>query len=98
MNVFLCCNCNRYEKHSQKKGWKFDIVDIMESDLKGYKVCPYLASNLSPFFGIFDKLHYCGCCIVTSCVLFFDRKLVEQFQALVYMGNSNMKVAFIECR
>lgn len=52
MFEFLCCNCNRYEKYSQKKGWKFDIVDIMESDLKGYKVCPYLASNLSAFFEI----------------------------------------------
>lgn len=28
----------RYEKYSQKNGWKFDVVQIMESDLKGYKV------------------------------------------------------------
>ncbi|CAN7102972.1 unnamed protein product [Brassica rapa subsp. narinosa] len=26
-----------YERYSQKKGWKFDIVDITESDMKGYK-------------------------------------------------------------
>ncbi|XP_009402890.1 peptide chain release factor 1, mitochondrial isoform X3 [Musa acuminata AAA Group] len=26
-----------YEKYSQKRGWKFDVIDIMESDLKGYK-------------------------------------------------------------
>ncbi|XP_020086673.1 uncharacterized protein LOC109709035 isoform X2 [Ananas comosus] len=26
-----------YEKYSQKNGWKFDVVQIMESDLKGYK-------------------------------------------------------------
>lgn len=30
---------DRYERYSQKKGWKFDIVDITESDMKGYKVC-----------------------------------------------------------
>lgn len=32
-------NDDRYERYSQKKGWKFDIVDITESDMKGYKVC-----------------------------------------------------------
>ncbi|XP_043723208.1 peptide chain release factor 1, mitochondrial [Telopea speciosissima] len=26
-----------YERYSQKKGWRFEVVDIMESDLKGYK-------------------------------------------------------------
>ncbi|KAM0946589.1 putative peptide chain release factor class I, peptide chain release factor 1 [Dioscorea sansibarensis] len=26
-----------YEKYSQKKGWRFEVVDIMESDLKGYR-------------------------------------------------------------
>ncbi|KAJ8478184.1 hypothetical protein OPV22_021911 [Ensete ventricosum] len=26
-----------YEKYSQKMGWKFDVIDIIESDLKGYK-------------------------------------------------------------
>ncbi|CAN7006777.1 unnamed protein product [Brassica oleracea var. botrytis] len=26
-----------YERYSQKKGWQFDIVDITESDMKGYK-------------------------------------------------------------
>ncbi|KAK9136560.1 hypothetical protein Sjap_007154 [Stephania japonica] len=26
-----------YEKYSQKKGWKFEIVDVVESDLRGYK-------------------------------------------------------------
>ncbi|CAH2057686.1 unnamed protein product [Thlaspi arvense] len=26
-----------YERYSQKKGWKFEIVDITESDMKGYK-------------------------------------------------------------
>ncbi|KAL7082108.1 hypothetical protein ACP275_14G080100 [Erythranthe tilingii] len=26
-----------YEKYSQKKGWKFEVLDVAESDLKGYK-------------------------------------------------------------
>ncbi|WOL10645.1 hypothetical protein Cni_G19404 [Canna indica] len=26
-----------YEKYARKRGWKFDLIDIMESDLKGYK-------------------------------------------------------------
>ncbi|GMN52199.1 hypothetical protein TIFTF001_021353 [Ficus carica] len=26
-----------YEKYSQKKGWKFEVVDVTESDLRGYK-------------------------------------------------------------
>ncbi|PON43222.1 Peptide chain release factor [Parasponia andersonii] len=26
-----------YEKYSLKKGWKFEVVDVTESDLKGYK-------------------------------------------------------------
>ncbi|KAM6541367.1 hypothetical protein CsatB_005814 [Cannabis sativa] len=26
-----------YERFSQKKGWKFEVVDVTESDLKGYK-------------------------------------------------------------
>lgn len=28
----------RYEKYSQNKGWKFEVLDVSESDLKGYKV------------------------------------------------------------
>eukprot|EP00268_Persea_americana_P050701 TRINITY_DN5533_c0_g1_i1.p1 TRINITY_DN5533_c0_g1~~TRINITY_DN5533_c0_g1_i1.p1 ORF type:complete len:244 (-),score=58.33 TRINITY_DN5533_c0_g1_i1:22-753(-) len=43
-----------YEKHSQKKGWKFDIVDIMESDLKGYKE----ASGAISGSGVYGKLKY----------------------------------------
>ncbi|KAL3621407.1 hypothetical protein CASFOL_036319 [Castilleja foliolosa] len=26
-----------YEKYSQKKGWRFEVLDVAESDLKGYK-------------------------------------------------------------
>ncbi|ERN02009.1 uncharacterized protein LOC18430109 [Amborella trichopoda] len=26
-----------YERYSQKRGWRFEVVDVMESDLKGYK-------------------------------------------------------------
>ncbi|KAG8390513.1 hypothetical protein BUALT_Bualt01G0091200 [Buddleja alternifolia] len=32
MNIF-----KMYEKYSLKKGWKFEILDVAESDLKGYK-------------------------------------------------------------
>lgn len=43
----------RYERYSQKKGWKFEVVDIAESDLKGFKVlCPLRSSTSivsSPF-------------------------------------------------
>ena len=28
-----------YERYSLKKSWKFEVVEIAESDLKGYKVC-----------------------------------------------------------
>jgi hypothetical protein len=34
--------CYRYEKYAQKNGWKFDVIDIMESAVKGYKVQPLL--------------------------------------------------------
>lgn len=27
-----------YEKYAQKNGWKFDVIDIMESAVKGYKL------------------------------------------------------------
>ncbi|KAK6164558.1 hypothetical protein DH2020_001422 [Rehmannia glutinosa] len=27
----------KHKKYSQKKGWKFDVLDVAESDLKGYK-------------------------------------------------------------
>ncbi|XP_072060456.1 peptide chain release factor 1, mitochondrial-like [Arachis hypogaea] len=27
-----------YEKYAHKNGWKFEVVDIAQSDLKGYKV------------------------------------------------------------
>ncbi|KAF6167163.1 hypothetical protein GIB67_029801 [Kingdonia uniflora] len=26
-----------YERYSQKKGWRFEVVDVVDSDLKGYK-------------------------------------------------------------
>lgn len=28
----------RYDKYSLKKGWKFEVLNLAESDLKGYKV------------------------------------------------------------
>ncbi|CAN6217560.1 unnamed protein product [Urochloa humidicola] len=27
-----------YEKYAQKNGWKLDVIDTMESAVKGYKV------------------------------------------------------------
>ncbi|XP_058082644.1 peptide chain release factor 1, mitochondrial isoform X2 [Magnolia sinica] len=43
-----------YEKYSHKKGWKFDIVDIMESDLKGFKE----ASGAISGPGVYGKLKF----------------------------------------
>ncbi|ONK63059.1 uncharacterized protein A4U43_C07F10990 [Asparagus officinalis] len=43
-----------YEKYSQKKGWKFDVIDIAESDLKGYKE----ASGAVSGPGAFGKLKF----------------------------------------
>ncbi|KAH9625811.1 hypothetical protein KSS87_020465 [Heliosperma pusillum] len=37
-NVIAMFDCNRYERYSQKKGWKFEIVEINQSDLRGFKV------------------------------------------------------------
>lgn len=28
----------RYEGYAHKRGWKFEVVDVTESDLKGIKV------------------------------------------------------------
>lgn len=42
------CSCDvRYERYSQNKGWKFEVLSIAESDLRGYKVCIF-----------FDRLVY----------------------------------------
>ncbi|OMO82258.1 Peptide chain release factor class I/class II [Corchorus olitorius] len=43
-----------YEKYSQKKGWKFEVVDITESDLKGYKEASAAISGA----GVFGKLKF----------------------------------------
>lgn len=43
-----------YEKYSQKKGWRFEIIDIMESDLKGYKE----ASGTLSGNGVYGKLKF----------------------------------------
>ncbi|PKU84883.1 hypothetical protein MA16_Dca014079 [Dendrobium catenatum] len=43
-----------YEKYSQKKGWRFEIIDIMESDLKGYKE----ASGTVSGCGAYGKLKF----------------------------------------
>ncbi|XP_015572389.1 peptide chain release factor 1, mitochondrial isoform X4 [Ricinus communis] len=43
-----------YERYSQKKGWKFEVVDITESDLKGYKEASAAISGA----GVFGKLKF----------------------------------------
>ncbi|KAJ0049569.1 hypothetical protein Pint_16694 [Pistacia integerrima] len=40
-----------YERYLQKKGWKFDVIDVTESDLRGYKVClPSCEFSCVPFY------------------------------------------------
>ncbi|XP_027350404.1 uncharacterized protein LOC113861642 [Abrus precatorius] len=43
-----------YEKYAHKKGWKFEVVDIAQSDLKGYKE----ASAAIAGVGVFGKLKF----------------------------------------
>lgn len=43
-----------YERYSQKKGWKFEVVDIAESDLKGYKQASAAISGA----GVYGKLKF----------------------------------------
>ncbi|XP_044500265.1 peptide chain release factor 1, mitochondrial-like [Mangifera indica] len=44
----------RYERYSQKTGWKFDIVDVTESDLRGYKEASAEFSGA----GVYGKLKF----------------------------------------
>ncbi|PKI35574.1 hypothetical protein CRG98_044028 [Punica granatum] len=43
-----------YERYSQKKGWKFEVVDIMESGIKGYKEASAAISGA----GVYGKLKF----------------------------------------
>ncbi|KAJ0048933.1 hypothetical protein Pint_16732 [Pistacia integerrima] len=43
-----------YERHSQKKGWKFDVIDVTESDLRGYKEASAAISGA----GVYVKLKF----------------------------------------
>ncbi|XP_021611916.1 peptide chain release factor 1, mitochondrial isoform X2 [Manihot esculenta] len=43
-----------YERYSQKKGWKYEVVDITASDLKGYKEASAAISGA----GVFGKLKF----------------------------------------
>ncbi|KAJ8899025.1 hypothetical protein K2173_008848 [Erythroxylum novogranatense] len=43
-----------YERYSQKKGWKFEVVEITESDLRGYKEASAAISGV----GVFGKLKF----------------------------------------
>ncbi|RYR68326.1 hypothetical protein Ahy_A03g014829 isoform A [Arachis hypogaea] len=55
---FFVCNGHlqnvRYEKYAHKNGWKFEVVDIAQSDLKGYKE----ASAAIVGDGAFGKLKF----------------------------------------
>ncbi|KAJ0105435.1 hypothetical protein Patl1_19387 [Pistacia atlantica] len=44
----------RYERYSQKKGWKFDVIDVTESDLRGYKEASAAISGAS----VYGKLKF----------------------------------------
>ncbi|KAJ0105437.1 hypothetical protein Patl1_19381 [Pistacia atlantica] len=44
----------RYERYSQKKGWKFDVIDVTESDLRGYKEASAAISGA----GVYGKLKF----------------------------------------
>ncbi|KAH7578190.1 hypothetical protein JRO89_XS01G0351300 [Xanthoceras sorbifolium] len=43
-----------YERYSQTKGWKFEVVDVTESDLKGYKEASAAISGT----GVYGKLKF----------------------------------------
>ncbi|XP_010523881.1 PREDICTED: uncharacterized protein LOC104802120 isoform X3 [Tarenaya hassleriana] len=43
-----------YERYSQKKGWKFEVVDITESDLRGYKEASAAVSGA----GVYGKFKF----------------------------------------
>ncbi|KAJ0106057.1 hypothetical protein Patl1_19366 [Pistacia atlantica] len=43
-----------YERYSQKKGWKFDVIDVTESDLRGYKEASAAISGA----GVYVKLKF----------------------------------------
>lgn len=44
----LMFKLHRYERYSLNNGWKFEVVDVTDSDLKGFKVC--LIISLSAYF------------------------------------------------
>ncbi|CAI9774249.1 unnamed protein product [Fraxinus pennsylvanica] len=43
-----------YEKYSSRKGWKFEVLDLAESDLKGYKEASAAISGA----GVYGKLKF----------------------------------------
>ncbi|KAH9787003.1 PCRF domain-containing protein [Citrus sinensis] len=43
-----------YERYSQKKGWKFEVVGVTESDLRGYKEASAAISGV----GVYGKLKF----------------------------------------
>lgn len=56
----------RYEKYSVKKGWKYEVLEVAESDLKGYKVClPWFIHHLKCYLKYF---YHCWFEIATAIV------------------------------
>lgn len=49
MNIF-----KMYEKYAHNKGWKFDVVDIAQSDMKGFKEATAAILGV----GVFGKLKF----------------------------------------
>ncbi|CAI9102689.1 OLC1v1000996C1 [Oldenlandia corymbosa var. corymbosa] len=43
-----------YEKYSQRSGWKFEVIDVAQSDLKGYKEASASISGV----GVYGKLKF----------------------------------------
>ncbi|KAM3216653.1 peptide chain release factor 1, mitochondrial isoform X1 [Capsicum annuum] len=55
-----------YEKYSVKKGWKYEVLEVAESDLKGYKVClPWFIHHLKCYLKYF---YHCWFEIATAIV------------------------------
>ncbi|EOA27205.1 hypothetical protein CARUB_v10023316mg [Capsella rubella] len=78
-----------YERYSQKKGWKFEIVDITESDMKGYKV-RYFYVLLPVIISISLQLCYSAAKMLNV----IARKPVLQYVELVFTENLSSRVVF----
>ena len=69
--------CYRYEKYAQMNGWKFDVIDIMESAVKGYKV--------QPLFGYMHMVFHCNQDIVTILRFGSSETLNSYFPIVIHL-------------